>query len=158
SFNLDVGLNLKLPILDDPVNSAFRLLLGQDVDLVSLDAKLDLTFAIGAGFNFFGLEFGIRGDLEAHGTFRLAYDTFGLREFITGLERNAGPQWEKLVDGFYVDCDKSKLALKGGVNAIAGLNWGIVGGNITGGVNASLDVSFVDPNRDGKLRFDEFAN
>jgi hypothetical protein len=107
------GAEFKFPILDDPMGSAFKLLLGQDADLFTFDAHFDIP-PVGQSpqipdLGFSGVQLKLDDGMEFAGSFHLAYDTFGIREYFNDLFNQQNPQNkpQDLLDGFYIGNDKN---------------------------------------------------
>jgi Concanavalin A-like lectin/glucanases superfamily len=161
---LQNGYGLKFPLIDDPANGVFRLLLGQDVDFARFDVKayipgikesrdLDIWGPVKASFT---------GQMDLDLELHAGTDTYGLRQFFMSIARGqADPS--VLDDGFYFEADKPLAEItNGSITAEAGaeISFGealefVAYPHLSGSL-ASDDfrVGFVDPNRDGdhKLR------
>ena len=143
--------NFKLPILDDPAQGIFDLLLGRDADLVSLSAAMhvhaDSSNANGLSFAGVGLMF--VGSIQVDATLTFNYDTFGLRELINDLGSGQSAMTiaseipGDIADGFYVDTAHTSLSVSGGIFAQIGASYGIVSIGVSGGVSTG-DVSTGD--------------
>jgi hypothetical protein len=113
------GADFEFPILNDPVHSAFQLLLGQDADLFVFKAHFDVppvgesTLIPDLGFT--GVDLKLDDGMEFAGSFKLAYDTFGIREYFHDLFNQQNPQNKPkdLLDGFYVDNANTYLRFQG---------------------------------------------
>jgi Ca2+-binding RTX toxin-like protein len=125
------------------------MLLGQESDLIRLDADAQVTvpnqnipFA-----NFFGLEVGMNANLEFDAKLGIAYDTRGF------LNAN-------VVEGLYIDAD-SYAQFSGAASLYAGIDVGIASATVHGGLStggSKMKVEFADPNGDGKLRPSEISS
>jgi hypothetical protein len=156
---------IQLPILTDPADAVFKMMLGQDATLVSLSATMNFAAssskADGLSFAGVGLTFG--GDVNVAGKFTCNYDTYGLRELVNYLDTTPSAQIDggtigkDILDGFYVDTNPitgTFLTLNGGVNATAGGSYGIVSVGVSGGIDtvSPITITVNDPGG-GKLRF-----
>jgi RTX calcium-binding nonapeptide repeat (4 copies) len=86
------------PIVTDPVHTVFRMLAGQDADLITFhaSASASLSGAVGAQFGPFSVF--LTGSLAVHLNLSLGYDTHGLRKFIADMSDPT-----LLLDGLYFD-------------------------------------------------------
>ena len=149
------GIDLAFPFFDNFGNGVVQLLLGHDVDLVSFTMHF---FADGSvplpSFSLGGINIDLNGAFKIDTDFKIAYDTFGLREVLKGNKDLTG-----LKDGFYLGSD-SKIFLDGELSAEAAVGTdfyeaGIFGG-LKGNILTTLDQSNNNPGVDGdtsKLRF-----
>ena len=150
----DDGLGIDFPIFD-PQN-IIKLLLGQTVDLVTWDIPtLALEFGWSQSFPIFpvppisvavGLDVGFTIDLL------VGLDTRGLK---TG----------GLLDGFFLgdldpdtDVDIDEFVFSLGVSLAALLDVGVASAGIEGEIRGEVAANFRDPDRNGKLYFDEIAD
>ena len=151
------GIDLAFPLFDNIGDGVVRLLLGHDVDLVSFTMsfvapKMSVPLP---SFSFSGIDIDLTGEFEIDSDFKIAYDTFGLREVLKGGARRDGA----LKDGFYLGAD-SKIYLNGELSAVAAVGTdfyqaGIFGG-LKGNILTTLYKSNNDPGVDGdtsRLRF-----
>ena len=157
---------IRFPLFEDP-KLAFKLLLGQDVDLFVYDMpRLDTQFSYSQQFPIippflWGV---VEGKLQASADFAFGFDTRGLRQFQTSRKAT------DIFNGFFVfdaidGVDVPEAILEGSLTVTAGppqipkINTGIgsiearVG--ITGGLFATANFNLNDPNQDGKVHFDE---
>jgi hypothetical protein len=147
---LNNGVQLSFPILDDPAGSVFKLLLGQDVDFASFKAEFHLhPPSWTKTFPFWGpIDVKLDGSMGFDAYFRVAYDTYGLREFI---KNPSHPEY--VANGLYFDTTKDLIDFSGDLTATAVLNAGVLGVGVQGGVNASnVSLKLHDRNRTGKVR------
>jgi hypothetical protein len=119
------------PILSDPMNNgisaAFKLFLGQDVDIFDFFGSFDLKpqnqgngYIFGSPFPYQGLSLNFVNNMHITGGFRLAYDTFGIREF---FKDNLQPsKIGDLLDGFYIDDKDTYLSFEGTIGPQLQLN------------------------------------
>ncbi len=166
---------LDFPIFDDPEQGAFKLLLGQDADLVRFDADVtNLTFDSGqlSGLSLAGVGLEFSGNVTLNAHLGLAYDTFGLRELITSLASGSPPDAATITsdisDGFYVDAGPgpggSNVEVSGKIGAAIGFSFGIfslsVGGAVETGNDGHDSIGITlqdDPAGSGKLRFGDIS-
>lgn len=144
-------------IWDEPTN-IFKLLLGQDIDLVHYDMpKLSFDFDWDTFVRIWA-PLGVRLGVSFNASIDLAfgYDTLGIRQWIGSDYKD----YSRLLNGFYVDDldekgnDKNELSFYGGLKASAELNAGVSAG-VGGGVGINVGFNLFDPNKDGKLRLNE---
>ncbi len=158
--------NFSLPILTNPAQGVFDLLLGHDTPLVSLTAEMHVDADSGNadGLSFSGVGLTFHGFVKADAKLTFNYDTFGLREVIRDLGPggNAGSIPGDIADGFYVDTANTSLSVSGGIYAQLGASYGIVSIGVNGGINTGnlgnepITVNVIDPGN-GKLRFQKIA-
>lgn len=150
--------NIAFPILE-PVN-IFKLLLGQDVPLVTYDLpSFGFNFEYTQSFPVFGPLFAnLRGFFGANMDLAFGYDTKGFSQF-----RDTS-NFLDLVNGFFVsdvdlnsNVDIPELVLNGGIGAGASLNVGVAEAGVEGGIEFIADFNLNDPDRDGRVRFAEMA-
>jgi Ca2+-binding RTX toxin-like protein len=144
-------------IWDEPTN-IFKLLLGQDIDLVHYDMpKLSFDFDWDTFIRIWA-PLGVRLGVSFNASIDLAfgYDTLGIRQWVGSDYKD----YSRLLNGFYVDDldgkgnDKNELSFYGGLKASAELNAGVSAG-VGGGVGINVGFNLFDPNKDGKLRLNE---
>jgi Ca2+-binding RTX toxin-like protein len=157
------GGGLQFPILTDP-KKAFNLLLGKDVELFTYDLpKLEFNLEYESPFIPIVGPLGVRigGNIGAALDLAFGYDTYGLRQFID--TKKAGD----IFNGFYVSdtenpdgtgADVPEVTLNAGLEASAELNAVIVSAGVGGGIYANIGFNLNDPNDDGKVRVNEFAD
>lgn len=155
------GAGLQFPILQTP-SSAFKLLLGQNVDLFTFDTPtLDLKAPLDVFFPILGpLGVELKGIVDSSDTLAefkahldMGYDTTGLVEFATTDHFNPSKVGD-LFDGFFVldDPTKTYAEAKVGIGAFAALNIVVASAGVGGGVNGDVTMTVNDPDSDGKLR------
>lgn len=145
-------------------SSFFKLMLGQDISLVTYDVpKLDLSFNYNQFFPVIGpIGVTLVGRVGALADMAFGYDTTGLRQFRAGGYDDPS----LLLNGFYVSDttaadgtgeDVPELQLFGGLQAFVAVDLAVaeIGGG--GGLNARLNFDLNDPNRDGRLHFQEIV-
>jgi hypothetical protein len=161
----DGSVELGLPILDDPANGLFNLLLGKDADLVSFTARFAWDDQQGnpLGTPIPGLSANFSSKLHLDGFFQAAFDTYGIREFLHNSLTGAGVNPLQIADGFYLAASdfatdpahNTHLTLSGSITASAGIGVPVFDFGLSGSVNASLQVFVTDPDGDGRLHLDE---
>jgi hypothetical protein len=160
---------VKFDLFDSP-NNAVKMLIGQPVNLFSLDApELELSFSLEAKKNIGTTPFvlGVGGSVFATADLAFGYDTFGLQQW---ADTNYDPsKTSKVFDGFYISdrenpdgtgADVSELQVGLGINLSGGVGLALkpavdVFGGLVGGVKGGPLFDFKDPNNDGKVRGDE---
>ena len=144
-------------IWDEP-KDIFKLLLGQDIDLVHYDMpKLSFDFDWDTFIRIWA-PLGVRLGVSFNASIDLAfgYDTLGIRQWVGSDYKD----YSRLLNGFYVDDldekgnDKNELSFYGGLKASAELNAGVSAG-VGGGVGINVGFNLFDPNKDGKVRLNE---
>ncbi len=138
----------------------FKLLLGEDIDLVKYTMPtLSFDFDWSTFVRIWG-PLGARIGVNFNASIQLSfgYDTLGIRQWVKSDYKDFG----RLVNGFYVgDLDRNgvdvnELSFYGGLNASAELNAGISAG-VGGGVGINVGFNLYDPNKDGKVRLSEMT-
>src|SRR5262249_20924239 len=100
------------------------------------------------GGSFYGLPVSCPIDLGLDAYIRIAYDTYGIREFFRDKATNPAD----LLDGFYVD-DTSHLTVTGSVAVVPHVPQGFFSVDVQGGLmtgnngNAPFTITFDDPNQ-----------
>lgn len=162
---LNNGYTIKFPIIDDPRQAIFNLLLGKESDLFTLTVD-EVVHAEGGqvpSLSVFGMgvEFGGQIDVDAH--LQLSYDTLGLREMLNDIASgNTSKIPDDIKDGYYVTPD-SHFKLSGSLVAGVGVAIGIYSAEVGGFVSTDnsgddpVSITFNDPNHDGKVRVTEIA-
>ena len=160
---LNNGYTIKFPIIDDPRQAIFNLLLGKESDLFTLTVD-EVVHAEGGqvpSLSVFGMgvEFGGAIDVDAH--LQLSYDTLGLREMLNDIASgNTSKIPDDIKDGYYVTPD-SHFKLSGSLVAGVGVAIGIYSAKVGGFVSTDnsgddpVSITFDDPNHDGKVRLSE---
>ncbi len=164
------GSGFSFPLLDDPT-LAFKLLLGQDVDIFRYDMPefsvgFDIEQAFGPVYAPPPVYVTLEGGLRAGMRFGFGYDTHGLRTFAESVqEGNANPLL--LFDGFYVADtynvngqwkDLPELFLEAHIGAGVRVSAVILSLEVEGGIYAQLGLNLHDTDSDGKMRFGEFLD
>ena len=150
-----------VPLLDHPLASAFGVLFGTDVELVTWDVP-DLT-NVGFGFEqsfpiFPPLFARIFGSVEFNTNIDVGYDTRGIRLALAGEEVDP----EKLAYGVYLadihgGRDTPEVSLTATIGAAAELNVAVAKAGAAGGLRGTIGANLRDPNGDGKVHLDEFT-
>jgi Ca2+-binding RTX toxin-like protein len=149
-----------IPVLKNP-SSFFKLFLGQDIDLVKFDMpNLDFDFRYSQFFPLLGpLGVTIAGQIGAKADLSFGYDTKGLRQFRAGGYDDP----KLLLNGFYIGDTDAKgkdvpeLQIYGGLEAFVTVNLGIAEFGGGGGVKAKVNFDLNDPDKDGKMYFQEIV-
>jgi hypothetical protein len=117
---------IDLPLLENPSQGLFSLLIGQDTDLFRLHAQVDAPFHFGASFPLFGiLSVGFDGAIDPAATLDVGLDTRGLH---TG----------NVLDGLWVGSDTG-FSMTGHLAAGPGINIVVASINVEGGVKIPDD-------------------
>ncbi|WP_212841845.1 calcium-binding protein [Catellatospora sp. IY07-71] len=159
-------LGFAFPIFDNPA-SAFGLLLGQDIELVSFDSG-----ALSLGFTWrqsFGPVYApppvmitLAGSASVSAHIRMGLDTKGIRTAIEAAQDGAAVDAIGILDGIYFKTTDDKgnaapvITLKGEIAAGAQVTVLIVSAGVEGGVRLTIGFLWNDPNNDGKFRTSEF--
>ncbi len=164
-FDQSSSVKLDYPIVDDPADCVFQLLLGQDAPLVRLTADVPSARARGSvasGLSFFGMGLNVTGDITVNAHLELGYDTFGIRELLGAIVSpgfDPGEIPSDIGDGFYVS-DSTQFSLAGRIGIEKGIDFGLLhaaaGGYVRTGNegHAPVMISIADPTPgDGTLRF-----
>jgi Ca2+-binding RTX toxin-like protein len=153
----------EIPILSNPA-SAFQMLLGKDVPLVTYETPaLNLSFAFDEFFPIIGpLGADLAGEIGAQAQFGFGFDTSGFRAYAAGHFRDPS----LILDGFYVS-DRAnpdgtgpvtpQVQLYGSIAAYAALDLGIVEAGIGGGLFATVGFTVHDPTGTGKVHLNELV-
>ena len=157
----NVGGNaLQFPLLESPA-LAFRLLLGQDVDIFLYDMP---ELAIGASVRIPlpvppPLTAALVGGVSAGIDLAFGYDTRGVR-----LAVETGDLTD-ILKGFYFDersengMDINEVFFRAYLGAQAGLGIsGIIEGGVRGALQGEIGLDLRDPNENGKVHVDEFLD
>lgn len=144
------------PIIEDP-ESAFRLLLGQDIEIFKLEfPDLNAGFEMGAFIPVFGpAGVHIRGRIDVGVRLGFGYDTSGLRRWAEKgfTETDAGLVW----DGFYIrdhvgGTDVREVYVEAGVTVAPGVDVVVAAAGLGGTLIANVGLDLRDRNADGRLR------
>ncbi|ONI92778.1 hypothetical protein ALI22I_02115 [Saccharothrix sp. ALI-22-I] len=149
------------PILENPAQ-LFGLLMGQDVDLVKFDSgPLRLAFSYSQSFGPVyappPVLVSISGSASVEARFRAGFDTYGIRKAIE--HENVAD----ILDSIYLETtdDDGKplpvVTFRGELAAGAAVSVVLIEVGIKGGVALTINLSWADPNNDGKFRFFEFS-
>src|SRR5205814_8812612 len=136
------------PILDNPAGCVFKLLLGQDVDLARFQAQFitQAGFKETTPFKIFGYGIDLVGNIDIDAKLKIAYDTLGLRRFLSNVASGQPLQPGRILDGLYVE-EGSHLHLAGDIRAQLEANVGIAGVTVEGGItraDAKFDLQDAD--------------
>jgi hypothetical protein len=149
------GFTFSVPLLESGGwKDAFKLLLGQDVDLFKLDMNvLKFDFNYRQFFPILGpIGTTVNGSLSIRAGFVFGFDTYGFRQF------SASNDLADVFNGFYVKADgTSQIVVNGGISAGVAVNLGAVQGGVEGGVFASIRMALRDLDTDGRLRLAEIV-
>lgn len=155
SLKASSGFTFSVPLIESGGwKDAFKLLLGQDVDLFKLDMNvLKFDFNYRQFFPILGpIGTTVTGSLSIRAGFVFGFDTYGFREFA------ASNDLADTFDGFYVKADgTSQIVVNGGISAGVAVNLGPVSGGVEGGVFASIRMALRDLDNDGRLRLAEIV-
>ncbi len=157
----------EFPILEDPTQ-AFNLLIGnigengENVEFFNFDFP-DIDFSVGYDEFFpIALPLGARVGGEVGATINLGfgYDAYGLKDFEKG---NLNSEPINIANGFYIEDfdengERPEVILNAGLEASAELNGGFASAGVGGGVYGNINFDLYDPNNDGKIRQEEFAD
>lgn len=149
------------PILKEPAK-LFGLLMGQDVDLIKFDSgALRLAFSYSQSFGPVyappPVLVSISGSASVEARFRAGFDTYGIRKAIENK------QVADILDSVYLETtdDAGKplpvVTFRGELAAGAAVSVVLIEVGIKGGVALTINLSWADPNNDGKFRFFEFT-
>jgi hypothetical protein len=143
------NVGLQFPLLKNPT-SAFKLLLGRPVDLVTFtlpDANLPLVHE-NELFHIFGPIFvRLIGDVSLHTNLTVGYDTRGLSEFLNSHHA------ADLLDGFFVK-DDAYAQVRATIEADLEVNVIVASAGVGGGINGTFSLGLHDPrsaNQDHKI-------
>ncbi len=138
------GYSYSFPILDNPLGSIGKLLVGQDADLFEfrasavLNAESKLAAPLG-----FGLDVIVEGNIDVDSYVQIGFDTFGLRKFLQrGLDTGTFDGID-LLDGLFISRD-TRIHLDGGFAAGVGVSYVAFEGSVTGGVWGGLHLDMPD--------------
>ncbi len=154
--------SLTFPIITDPGAQLFKFLFGGDATLVSWHLpSLNAGFELSQSFPIFPPLFAtIFGGVRFATNFTVGYDTFGLRQAMSGSAFNAA----KLLNGVYLDdhvtsgTDAAEMSFTATIGAGAELNVVVAKAGVKGGVEGVLGANLKDNDGDGRVHLDEFVN
>jgi Ca2+-binding RTX toxin-like protein len=164
--NSSSGGMFSLPLLQKPAQ-VFKLFLGQDVDLFRWDTpKLDLHLGISQDFPILGpIEVTFSGALDVKVKGGFGYDTAGLRKWRAEGAGTDAASLSKILDGFYLvdkpagsSTDPAEIELQGKISAGLGLDVFLASAKVEGSLIGTVDLNLVDPDNDGKVRFQELSD
>jgi hypothetical protein len=153
-----MGGGISFPILTDP-SKIFGLFLGQTADLVDFSLpKISGGFTYTQTFPIFGpLVAVLQGTISFTAQVSGGYDTTGLQELVKNPTTDPGQIASDLLDGFFLNTKTPFLIISGGISAGVALDLGIIDAGVSGGIFATANFNFYDPNKTGKLRFGDIA-
>lgn len=155
SMTRSSGFTFIVPMLQEGGwKDAFKLLLGQDVDLFRFDMNaLSLDFNYRQFFPILGpIGTTLNGSLSIRAGFTFGFDTTGLRQFAVTNDV------VDMFNGFFVKADgTSQIVVNGGIAAGVSVDLGFAKGGVEGGVFATVRMALRDLNNDGRLRLNEIA-
>jgi Ca2+-binding RTX toxin-like protein len=153
----------QIPILANPA-SAFQLLLGKDVPLITyVTPQLNLNFGFDEFFPIIGpLGADLAGQLGAQAQFGFGFDTAGFRQYAADNFRDPS----LILNGFYVS-DRAnpdgtgpvtpQVQLYGSIAAYAAVDLGVLEAGVGGGIFATVGFTVHDPSGTGKVHLDELS-
>jgi hypothetical protein len=156
----------QFPFLKDPVNSAFELLLGQNVTFFTYKTSLDQPLNYPLVFGIPGLfDARMNVGLEVRLSLSVGYDSSGLKALVGDISNgNLGTLATDVLDGFYVDNTPpppGSFAYATGVDLsgqfTAGADVPLV--SLTGGIYANVDLH-IDPSLnepDNRIHLNNFT-
>jgi subtilisin-like proprotein convertase family protein/6-phosphogluconolactonase (cycloisomerase 2 family) len=165
------GGGLKLDILNP--TEIGKLLVGDDANLVSFTLpKIDGGLGADFGFDFGFIDFELAAGLDLYLELGIGYDTRGLRSIVNALRNDVAPDWADLLDGLYLNTRQSDNPSSTDPNianppeAFASVfvdgeldvDIAVASGRVAAGLNGSLAFNLVDPDNDGKLRWQEIED
>ena len=155
---IDPTKTFDFPLLDKP-SDIIQLLFGKPVTLVQINVPtLTFNFTYMQDFPIIGPLVGtFEGGIGATINLSLGYDTQGLSDFL------ASKNPASLIDGFFFNThdpnDPSKLlpvaTLTAEIAVGAAIDLGLIKAGVEGGITATINFSWDDLNKDGKVRLDE---
>ncbi|MEX0741425.1 MAG: hypothetical protein WD079_01425, partial [Phycisphaeraceae bacterium] len=156
----DTGRGLEFPLLQDP-SLAFRLLLGQAVDLFTFDMP-HIEFLVEFSQDFLvytppDIKIELAGEIGGRIDLSFGFDTSGLSRY-----RDTG-EVSDILTGFYISdvdehgADVAEATLWGALLPAIKAGFGPVSVGVYGGLRASLFADLRDPNDDGKVHVNEFV-
>jgi hypothetical protein len=158
-FQSQQSYGLQFPFLKDPGNSAFQMLLGQDVNLFTytmppLDEHIDATLSADLGI----LGVGLTASLDVTADVSVGYDTAGLRAAVSDIVSNHLSNIPKdLFHGFFVDKSNTYANLTGGLTAFASAGV-TVSGSIDAGIHLAISPYLpTDTNNANLVRLDDIS-
>jgi hypothetical protein len=126
---------LSSPLLDDPTQGIFKILLGQNVPLFEMQGSFSKDAQVKYTFPILGiLSVGIQGDLMPNVKFDLGYDTYGMRQFLES--GNASD----LASGLFVG-DDTGIKLDARVGAVASLDIVVASLSVDGGIGGTFSLT-----------------
>lgn len=157
SNTTSASVELALPLLGDPRQALFKLLLGQNADLVTFEAKFHTSFSDhflpvdGVSIGLGGVTASLYGQIDTDADVKIGYDTFGLREAVQILDTQGRDAFStamvSLIDGLYVGTN-THASLSGTLGAEVGLSFAVFAAGVDGGVTATIGASLNGATRD----------
>ncbi|MCO6457863.1 MAG: hypothetical protein J5I93_21370 [Pirellulaceae bacterium] len=132
---------LSIPFLTDPAGSVFSLLVGQDVDLLSVEVDYHGNGGFEPQIDLPGFSFTFGNEIVWDITAGLGLDTRGLRRFIQDVADDNLLGNYRFGDGFYIT-ENTRVALTAGLTAEFSANMVVFHGGVEGGVLGTL---FIEP-------------
>ena len=154
--------SLTFPIITNPGAELFKFLFGGDATLVSWHLpSLNAGFELSQSFPIFPPLFAtIFGGVRFATNFTVGYDTFGLRQAMSGDTFDG----TKLFNGVYLDDhvtsgnDAAEMTFTATIGAGAELNVVVAKAGVRGGVEGFLGANLKDNDGDGRVHLDEFVS
>jgi hypothetical protein len=153
---------LQFPFLTDKGETVMKLLLGQNVPLVTFQVTpVALALQASAGLDLFGVVgLGLSGTIDVNMSLKVGYDTKGIRDYLNSTQgfTSAGTPLD-LLNGFYVDTGSDQdgnphtgIALHGDIGLFAS-----AGIKVTGGIGANVAITVTgDQDEPDKRRLSKF--
>jgi hypothetical protein len=108
---LNNGIKLEFPLIEDPAQGVFKLLLGQHADIVTLTAQFNFDNHFHKDYPLYdNVSAFADGDIHLRTYFKLGYDTYGLVQ----LFHTFNPA--SLANGFYIDSSQPLVQFSGSIN------------------------------------------
>ena len=157
---------LSLDILS--LDSVLNMLTGEPFDIISLNVP-EIALPLGLDFDFSlgPIQAGFNVGAEITAELGFGYDSTGIQQIVDAFSNGAEPDFSDLLDGFFIRNQVGE-ELRVDLRAGGGGSIGPIGGpwpvdplldarariDVAGGVGLDL----MDPNEDGRLRFDELLH
>jgi streptogramin lyase len=139
--NSQASFNFKAPLLSDPANGVFQLLLGKDATLLEMQGHFNADVTIKQTFPILGiLSVGFKGQLTPHGQFDVGFDTNGLRQFLQDPNHNPAD----IAQGLFVT-SLTRIYLDAALQAVAALDVIVFHVEVDGGITGSVSLTVGDP-------------
>ncbi len=101
---------LKFPILDDPVSTAFQMLMGNAENVQLFTYRMptfDVPFEAGAGVDIGILALSLIGKINVKIDLSVGYDLTGLKQAAADIPDHPGAVLKDILSGFYIDNTRS---------------------------------------------------